>query len=218
LQYLYWQAQPVSKHMLLFQQIDPRTFTYRVDYRGRLVAVNDAWLAFAAENDWPVSRRDVLDRPLMDSIADEHLRYLYGLLMARLRAGSGPLRFHFRCDAPDARRHMEMLMLYDKGEREIELQCKVLRIERRAPQELLRADHPTDEQRLDVCSCCKRVDLGGQWREVEDAVIWLRVFDRQHPPRTRHCVCPTCAEDLSRLAHAGPSGQGPESSAREANS
>jgi hypothetical protein len=186
--------------MELFQQIDHRSFIYRVDARGRLVWINDSWLEFAAENDWPVGRDDVIGRPLMDFIADKHLRYLYGLLMARLRAGRGPLRFRYRCDAPDARRHMEMLMLYDAGEREIEFQSRVLHIERRTPQALLQADRLGDAQQLDICSACKRVDLGREWVEVEDAVLRLRLFDRENLPRTRHCICPGCARDLSGLA------------------
>ncbi len=207
--------------MLLFQQIDSRTFRYRIDARSRIVFVNDSWLAFAAENDWPVSQDDVIGRPLMSFIADEQLRYLYGLLMARLRTGRGPLRYRYRCDAPDARRHMEMLMLYDPGEREIELQSKVLRIERRASQDLLCTDHPRADDRLDVCSCCKRVELGQEWQEwveVEDAVIRLRLFDREHLPHIRHSVCPGCAEVLSRLVHRGPARPGPASSSRSATS
>ena len=189
--------------MKLFQQIDPRSFIYRIDARGRLVWINDAWLEFAAENDWPVNRDDVIGRPLMHFIADEHLRYLYGLLIGRLRAGRGPLRFRYRCDAPDARRHMEMLMLYDQTEREIEFQSSVLRIERRLHQDLLCTRLPSDPQQLGICSCCKRVDLGGEWAEVEDAVLQLRLFDRESLPRTRHCVCPRCAQDMAGLAGCG---------------
>ncbi|MCG6940366.1 MAG: hypothetical protein LJE69_03835 [Thiohalocapsa sp.] len=202
--------------MRLFQQIDPRTFVYRVDARGRLIAVNDAWLAFAAENDWPIAVGDIIGRPLMDFIADEHLRYLYGLLMGRLRAGRGPLRFRYRCDAPDARRHMEMLMLYDKTEREIEFQSRVVRIERRSPQDLLRIDHPADERRLDICSSCKRVDLGQQWVEVEDAVIRLRLFESELLPRTRHSICPDCAKDLAGLAKSGPASSSRPAASRRA--
>jgi hypothetical protein len=186
--------------MRLFQQIDSRTFVYRIDNRGRIAFVSDSWMDFACENNWCVSRADVVGRPLMSFIADEHLRYLYGLLMSRLRVGYGPFRFRYRCDAPDCRRLMEMTMLHDRTEREIEFQSRVLRIERRAAQELLRADHPTDERRLDVCSCCKRIALDEGWVEVEDAVMRLRLFDSDHLPRTRHCVCPDCSTQLSGIA------------------
>jgi hypothetical protein len=189
--------------MQLFQQIDTRTFTYRVDARGRLSAVNDAWLAFANENDWPVRAADVIDRPLMDFIEDPQLRYLYGLLMSRLRTGHGPFRFRYRCDAPDCRRLMEMNMLYDTATREIEFQSRVLRIERRPAQELLRVSRPTHEQVLRICSCCKRVGVGDRWAELEDAIMQLRLFDCDQLPRTRHCICRDCAGQLAALANSG---------------
>jgi hypothetical protein len=199
--------------MRLFQQIDPRSFVYRVDARGRLASVNDSWISFACENGWPISRAEVVGRPLMSFIADEHLRYLYGLLMARLRNGHGPIRFCYRCDAPDCRRFMEMTMLHDTAQNEIELQSRVLYIERRTAQELLRPDHAVNELRVDLCSCCKRIAVEQDWVEVEDAVMRLRLFDSDRLPRTRHCVCPECSRQLSGIA-AGRLRASPRSASR----
>lgn len=186
--------------MQLFQQLDGRTFTHRVDAHGRLSHVNDAWLAFAAENGWPVTAADVLGRPLMDFIGDPELRYLYGLLMARLRAGRGPIRFRYRCDAPDCRRFMQMAMHYDPQAREIEFQSQVLRIERRPVQALLDTARTVDDTTLAVCSCCKRVSMEGGWTEIEHALIHLHLLDGERLPQTRHCVCPACNSELSALA------------------
>ncbi|WP_295882021.1 hypothetical protein [uncultured Thiohalocapsa sp.] len=189
--------------MQLFQQIDARTFVHCVDARGRLSHVNDAWLDFATENGWSVTAADVLGRPLMDSIADGHLRYLYGLLMARLRDGHGPFRFPYRCDAPDCRRYMQMHMLYHQRLGEIEFRNRILRIERRTAQELLNVQHPTDERSVTLCSACKRVDTDQGWLELEDAVLRLHLFDCDRLPRTRHGVCPSCAGRFVELARCG---------------
>jgi hypothetical protein len=186
--------------MQLFQQLDARTFTHRVDARGRISHVNDDWLDFAVENGWTVSAADLVGRPLMDFIGNPELCYLYGLLMTRLRAGRGPLSFQYRCDAPDCRRFMQMVMRFDADTREIEFSSQILRIERRPPQPLLHvaaADGPT----LDICSCCKRVGVHGRWIEIEQAVIQQRLLDCENPPRTQHCVCPDCRTELSDLAH-----------------
>lgn len=188
--------------MQLFQQIDARTFVHRVDARGRISHVNAAWLDFGAENGWPVTAADVVGRPLMDSIADAQLRYLYGLLMARLRAGHGPFRFPYRCDAPDCRRFMEMQMLYDQAAREIEFRSQILRIERRPEQTLLDPLHATDARSLDLCSCCKRVSTRSGWVELEDAVMRLRLFDSDRLPQAHHRVCPACADGISHAGHA----------------
>lgn len=189
--------------MQLFQQIDARTFVHRVDAQGRLCAVNDAWLDFAAENGWPVTAADVVGRPLMDSIADAHLRYLYGLLMARLRDGHGPFRFPYRCDAPHCRRFMQMQMHYCQDRREIEFRNQILCIERRTPQQLLDSLRPKHHRKLEICSACKRVETDAGWVEVEDAVMRLRLFDCDRLPQTRHHICSQCAGQLSDLARAG---------------
>lgn len=195
----------VNPKMQLFQQIDSRIFVYRVDNRGRLCYVNTHWLDFAAENDWPVTAAEVLGKPLMASVSDPQLRYLYGLLMARLRDGAGPFRFPYRCDAPDCRRYMRMEMLYCHDAREIEFRSQIRRIERRTTQDLLDARHPTDQRELDICSSCKRVSTCRGWMELEDSVISLRLFDCDRLPRTRHCLCPGCASAFDRLASGGGS-------------
>jgi hypothetical protein len=189
--------------MELFQQIDARSFTHRVDARGRICFVNTAWLDFAAENGWPVTAADILGRPLMAFIGDEQLRYLYGLLMTRLRGGRGPFRFPFRCDAPDCRRFMRMDMRYDPLPREVEFQSQVVRIERRFAQPLLDPEHPVEQTELALCSCCKRVSTDHGWVELEDAVIQLRLLDCDRIPRTRHSVCQTCSAQLAALARQG---------------
>ena len=193
--------------MQLFQQIDSRIFVHRVDNRGRMSYVNTPWLDFAAENDWPVTAIEILGQPLMASVSDPQLRYLYGLLMARLRDGAGPFRFPYRCDAPDCRRYMQMEMLYSHDAREIEFRSQIRRIERRTSQDLLDARHPTDQRQLDICSSCKRVATRHGWMELEDGVLSLRLLDCERVPRTRHCLCPGCASAFDRLARGGGSTQ-----------
>jgi hypothetical protein len=190
----------VQPSMELFQQIDARTFVHWVDARGRICRVNDAWLAFAAENGWPITAAEVLGQPLMGFIADGELRYLYGLLMARLRDGHGPFRFHYRCDAPDCRRLMQMQMCHEPETHTIEFQSKVLHIQRRAPQALLAATQTTSTAVVNLCSCCKQAETDQGWVEIEDAVMRLRLFDCDRLPRTSHQVCPACREKLAQLA------------------
>jgi hypothetical protein len=187
--------------MQLFQQLDARTFKHRVDARGRISHVNDEWLDFAAENGWPISAADVVGRPLMEFIGNPELHYLYGLLLARLRAGRGPVRYQYRCDAPDCRRFMQMVLQFDPETREIEFASKILSIERRAPQAILNDTHAHDDGSLDVCSCCKRVNMAGRWTEIEDAVVRLNLLGREDLPRINHSVCQDCVSELSDLAH-----------------
>jgi hypothetical protein len=186
--------------MLLFQQIDSRTFVHRVDLHGRLCSVNRAWLDFAAENGWPITSADIVGRPLMDYIADTHTRYLYGMMLTRLRHGHGPISFEYRCDAPDCRRHMQMRIIADHAAREIEFQNRILHIERRSAQPLWQPQRPRTAHPVDVCSFCKRVDTGQAWVEVEDAVMHLRLFDCDRLPQVRQRVCSDCSGKLGRIA------------------
>jgi hypothetical protein len=190
----------LERRMHLFQQIDSRTFVHRIDVHGRLISVNPAWLDFAAENGWPVTMDDVLGQPLMNSITDPNTHYLYGLLMTRLRHGRGPFSFNYRCDAPDCRRLLRMRMFADQGTGEIEFHNDVLRIDRRPSQILLKQPRPQTSESITLCGFCKRVDVGGAWVEVEEAIMRLRLFDRDPMPATEHRVCPDCAHKVAQVA------------------
>lgn len=57
-----------------------------------------------------------------------------------------------------------------------------------------------------MCSWCKKVALGGQWHEVEDAVRTLNLFSSHELPRISHGMCPTCAAGFHLLEQ----GEAPE--------
>ncbi|MEO8257680.1 MAG: hypothetical protein ABI868_10095 [Acidobacteriota bacterium] len=77
---------------------------YTLDASDTIIAVNDAWIAFAAANDGvPLLPPAILGRSLWDFIADHTTILLYRRLFERVRAGVGPVRVTFRCDAPARR-------------------------------------------------------------------------------------------------------------------
>ncbi len=70
-----------------------------------IIAVNDKWTAFAAAHDGgALLPPTILGRSLWDFIADRTTILIYRRLFERIRAGAGPVRFGFRCDAPALRR------------------------------------------------------------------------------------------------------------------
>jgi hypothetical protein len=187
----------------MFEQTDQREFVHRVDPDGRICYVNDNWLAFAAENEWPVAASDVVGTRLVDAISDPETQHLYQLLQQRVRAGGGPVQFQYRCDAPDCRRLLRMEMRYEKDWGALEFRSRVLLIERREPVRLLRADRATrGSSPLPICGWCKAVWVGSGWLEVEQAVLRLRLFADDALPRLSHGICPTCSERLTALAEA----------------
>jgi hypothetical protein len=47
-----------------------------------------------------------------------------------------------------------------------------------------------------VCGWCKKVDVGGSWAEVEEAVTRLRLFDRPLLPQLTHGICEGCYDRM----------------------
>lgn len=169
---------------------------YRIDSRDVFVHLSDGWLDFATANDAPDLRpENVVGRPLWDFVADETTRQLYREILVRVRAGR-VVSFPFRCDAPDSRRFMEMSVT-TLGGGVVEFESTTRREEERdPPQPLLDREAPRAGDLLRICGWCKRVDAGG-WREVEEAVAALRLFERRELPRLTHGMCDGCHRDVS---------------------
>ncbi len=170
---------------------------YRIDRNDILLLVNEAWDAFALENDGAdLTRRKVVGKSLWGFIADDDARLIYKLLTDKVRAGRKVTGLHFRCDSPSTRRFMDMdITLFNMGE--VEFRCRVTKIEERDPVDLSGID---EDAYLGMCSWCKRVDIGsGQWSEIEEAVKVLNLFDREKMPLIRHRMCATCLKKLDDL-------------------
>ncbi len=180
------------------QQTDRRVFVHRVDSDGRLKSVNDAWLAFAAENGWHTSTSEVLGSPLMAYISDPETRHIYHLLIEQVRKDGRPACFSYRCDSPDCRRLMEMRIHHDRALDQVEFRSRVLRVERRDPVALLKSG-PAERSGalLTVCSWCKAVQTDDAWVEVEQAVKRLGLLAAQALPQISHGICPACSERMS---------------------
>ena len=179
------------------QQTDPREFVHRVDRNGRIRFVNDAWLAFAAENSWHTSASEVLSSPLMEYISDPETQHIYRLLMERVRKKGDQVRFRYRCDSPDCRRLLEMRIHHDRALEQVEFRSRVLHAERRDPVTLLDFGLAgRTDSLLTVCSWCKAVEIDHAWVEVEQAVQRLGLLAAQALPQISHGICPTCSERM----------------------
>jgi len=183
----------------MFEELEPRRFIHRIDRDDRICFVNAEWLVFAAENDWPVTRAQVLGTNLMASISEPQTRHVYGLLIDRVRSSSAPVQFRYRCDAPDCRRLLEMQMQYRADLDQVEFQSRAISIERREPVALLNVRAPRSGETLSVCSWCKAVETGKAWIELEQAVVRLGLLAAEALPRISHGICPDCSGRLTSL-------------------
>lgn len=173
---------------------------YRLNRRDEFIFVDEGWGSFAAANDaLDLMPELVLSRPLWDFISDETTVQLYREILRQARAGH-PARFGFRCDAPELRRGMEMIVT-GLGGGEVQFETRVLREEWRPRQELLARYVARAGEMLRMCGWCKRVDVGaGRWEEVEDAVKALSLFEREALPALTHGICEACFKVMSKKA------------------
>jgi hypothetical protein len=177
---------------------------YRIDATNRLTWVNAAWVGFARANGGEdVMPAKILGQDLLAAFADPTIRSLYDTMIRRARAGH-PVRFDYRCDAPDRRRTFTMEIRPGPGG-EVEFCSTLLREEPRPPVVLLQPGQPRDPERfVRVCSWCQKIALpDGRWVEVEHAIAEQRLLETERQPRQTHGLCEAChrqiAENLTRL-------------------
>jgi hypothetical protein len=164
--------------------------TYRIDDRDDIEFVSDSWVPFATANGAPELAAGVVGRSLWDFVSGMTTRQIYQDLIARVRTGR-TASFAYRCDAPDRRRFMHM-MLRPTDRRGVDFDSVTLRIEARRPIAIAARIPDSAQRLLQVCSWCKRVDVHGTWQEIEAAAQRLDVFDAAASPALTHAICPDC--------------------------
>ena len=170
---------------------------YSLDQDRHIVDVNDSWNKFALDNEAPhLERNQVLNRPLWDYIADAETRHVHRVLMERVTNKQSILEVPFRCDSPSVRRFMQMKIV-PNDEGAVTYNCKVERIEHRAPVQFLEQKKWREKKLLRMCSWCKKVDVGDNiWLEIEAAVEKLQLLERKILPEISHTMCDECLNKL----------------------
>jgi hypothetical protein len=176
----------------------PPDVVYTLDEHDHIVGVNAGWAAFATENDGTqLLPPAILGRALWDFITDTTTVQIYRRLFARVRAGVGPVKFAFRCDAPTKRRLLEMHIAQQPSGT---LKCVVrsLRVEDRPAVPNFASAQTDSDALLRVCGWCKRTpDANGEWLEVEQALSRLALFQQPALPTITHGICEDCQRAMT---------------------
>ena len=177
---------------------ESESFSYRIDARDCVSAVDTEWLDF---NGLPSERRPPVS--IWNFISGYEVRHLFKMMFDTARKDHREVNVPFRCDTPTARRFME-LKIEPLDEGSLSITGEVVHVEQRQSIDLL-ADVERDPERfLEICSWCKRVDLGGDnWVEVEDAVRKLDLLSEPLMPTLTHGICFDCMERVEKDAIAG---------------
>ena len=173
---------------------NPLALIYRIDDQDRISYVNLAWSDFARANQGEaVMPKHVLGSSLLECVTDPTVQQLYSEMIKRARAGQ-PVRFKYRCDAPDRRRTFEMdIRRLDNGE--VEFISALRHEESRPAVTLLQTGVRRDERLLKVCSWCQKIALPDDtWVTVEVAVEKLRLLEAETFPSLTHGICGPCRE------------------------
>ena len=172
---------------------------YDLDDEWHIVAVDDAWSAFARANDAPELLPPApIGQKVLSYVEDHTTVALYEALFARARRTRVPITIPFRCDSPTRRRYLD-LRIEAKARSGLRLRSRLLRSEAREAVPLLDRRRPRDGRLLRMCSFCKRVEAHDRWCEVEDAVTSLRLFDSFSLPTLTHGLCYACYERATAL-------------------
>ena len=180
-----------------------RKFIYRVDASDRIIYVNDAWLAFAKENQAKsLTSEVVISRSIWDFICDADTSHLYHVIFGRIRSTKCKIKIPFRCDSPTCRRHM-MLKISDQGNGVLQFVGRVIREEPRVYMRVLDAMATRSQHFIKMCSWCKKISIGNDdWAEIEEAVSILKPFSHADLPLVTHGMCSDCYKTVTKKIKA----------------
>jgi len=170
---------------------------YRINVLGEITYVNSSWDEFALVNDAPeLSSGQILGRSIWEFISDDTTVFLYHQMVDRARLGNN-VQFQLRCDSPSTRRMLDVkIEMHPTGD--IEFQSRAIQETAREPQELFSRGRERSDEMLTVCSWCNKIKVAEEdWREVENAMPNLSVFQLGAAPQLSHGMCGECYQRIS---------------------
>lgn len=178
--------------------------SYEIDQDLRIVEVDSVWSVFALANEAPelVPPPGPLGKPILSFISDPTSALLYEQVFARVAETGKEIAFPIRCDSPTARRFLD-LRIKPRFQVGFLIQTEVRKIEPRSTMLVFERHARRGPRLILMCGWCKLVDVEGQWREIEDALAGLRLFESELPPQITHGICPTCHGQMSRMIGIG---------------
>ena len=170
---------------------------YKVDARDRLCDINPTFLDFAHDNEMRMEPGRLLGVSLWSFIADPQTVSLYRSLLRQVREENRRVHFAYRCDSPDLKRFMHMVVTpFDDGVVEFENWSQ--KSEPQNPKLVFDARRIGRHKPLRVCSICRSVEQpDGEWTSVSDAFSKGMITEHEHRVAVIYKVCPACEEMIA---------------------
>lgn len=162
---------------------------YRLDRDDRIIAVNDAFVDFAAENGAPNLPGRVLGTSIWAHLRGSVVQELYRAIFEDVRESGKAARFEYRCDAEGTIRRMRMNIEFD-GQGSLRMRSVTIEITTGQPGVVPLLEQGSATQLISGCSFCSRV-FGPPWMPVREAAEERSLLALGELKIT-HGVCPDC--------------------------
>ncbi len=139
---------------------------YELDEKLVIVSIGGTWQVFAEANDGAELDADkVCGRSLWEFVEGETTRKWLNTIFQKVRSSGQGILIPYRCDSPELKRHMRMLVKPAAMDGHLILQHEIMHVEARStPMHFCfePKEHPDQHQR---CSSCGRLKGDDRWFE-----------------------------------------------------
>ena len=174
--------------------MDEDSTIYELDAENRICRIRGGWDEFQKQNNHcgqadhgNVLKEKVLGKQLESFIHDDMTRMLLKTVIDGVRYSKQPKTMAYRCDSPDQKRFMEMLVepLEEGG---VRLTHIYLRSELLDPPVTIEPAAALSDKVNARCSICNRIEWNRAWLEPDEA---SRRSQSGHF-KVNYTVCPVC--------------------------
>ena len=172
-----------------------KVYVYHIDKDDKIFHVNKSWNEFAVENDSSHLVNSVLEKPIWDYISDGLVKNLYKELISAVRITKEAVHISFRCDSPEKMRFLEMQLfpLMDDG---IAFHNILLREKTKEEGFTAEIIAIMAQAGFSMCSSCNRINVGGEWMELVDALKERKIEGTTLI--AHYGMCSECATSLNK--------------------
>lgn len=175
---------------------------YWLDEENRIIRVEGNWDGFAASNggeDAFVAK--ILGQRLEGFIKGDTTTMFINALVDAAKILKKKIEKDYRCDSPDAKRYMKMVVEMDQDST-IKITNKTLKIEPVNKKVYFVYQSGQDQKTMERCSICNKIkDSHGEWVEGWDLLEEQRKANAEKSFYIIYVVCETCKKESSVELH-----------------
>ncbi len=139
--------------------------------------------------------QDATGKSLWGFIRTRDVRYLYMLILNKVRSWQLPFFVSYRHDLPHA--HRQMTMEFAAAPKHgVKLLSYVRKTHPHAFLPLLDPNATRSSQRVETCAFCRNIHLDDAWTDLDSSAAYA-LGNPGPPPHLVECVCPTCHDFIN---------------------